>query len=115
MRVSAAVPGQLRQMGPAPTSPSEQLFLKALRTIAREEARAAAEEAVAAAVDRLTPTRAPWMTTADVCREFGIQPRTLRDWIKSKGFPAPMRLGKFRGRVRYSRAEVEAWRASSTA
>lgn len=47
-----------------------------------------------------------YMTTAEVSRERGITPATLRFWRSSNTGPASFKLGR---RVFYRRTDVESW------
>jgi excisionase family DNA binding protein len=47
-----------------------------------------------------------YLTTADVCSLLSRTPLTLRRWVKSGFFPAPLRL---RGRLLWKRQDVEAF------
>jgi excisionase family DNA binding protein len=48
-----------------------------------------------------------YMTPREVCNTARIVSRTLRRWIKNKGFPQPVRLGP--RIVRFHRHEVMAF------
>lgn len=64
---------------------------------------------------RAQPDSDAEMTTADVVALFRLAPKsgpkTIWRWRRERGFPAPRNRG---GRVRFVKAQVDAWRAAQT-
>jgi excisionase family DNA binding protein len=53
-----------------------------------------------------TPANDAMLTTSDVCRILGCDPRTLRRWRHEKKVPRPVRIG---GRLRWRRRDLLPW------